>query len=560
MDFVLALHSHLPWVLHHGRWPHGSDWLCEAAVDSYLPLLECLDRQAAEGVSTPLTIGVTPVLANQLAHPDFPGELEAFVAQRLDACAEAARDFAQTGETELIPLTRYWALRLERLRRRFRRLPAGIVGAFAGHARAGRIELLSSAATHGFLPLLRRAESVRLQLALGQREHERLFGLEPNGLWLPECAYRAGLERAIAEAGFQFFFVDAHMAEAGRSLGLYVDADQRMPDEAWGMARAREKANSHLSLPQPRSTFSDGHSSRSPYRAYRVGGDQPSVAVFVRDPQTSLRVWSRHQGYPGDGGYLEFHKIRWPGGLKLWRVTGADVDLGGKLVYDHNTARARAHRHAADYAGLLRWLAGSVAPLGGEVIATPFDTELFGHWWFEGLDFLGDVYRQVRDGGGLRPVTASAHLGLTPGARPRRDTGRQAITLAEGSWGANGDFSKWMNPQTAWTWDRLGALEDRFWSLARGAAAPTAPEVWEQATRELLLAQASDWQFIISTGAAGDYAEQRFRGHCDGLEGLLDGLSSGDSARAGALAAELAARDDCFPSVWDLVREIASPA
>jgi hypothetical protein len=168
-------------------------------------------------------------------------------------------------------------------------------------------------------------------------------------------------------------------------------------------------------------------------------------------------------GLSGRGGYLEFHKIRWPGGLKLWRVTGADVDLGGKEPYDPNVARARAHTHARDYASLLGAIDRTVRPAGGEVIATPFDTELFGHWWFEGVDFIGDLYRDLGGMEAVRPVTASQHLdGRTEG----RNDGRR-IELAEGSWGANGDFSKWMNPETQWTWDRLWNLEDRFWDLMR---------------------------------------------------------------------------------------------
>jgi 1,4-alpha-glucan branching enzyme len=320
MDLVLTLHSHLPWVLHHGRWPHGSDWLCEAAVDTYLPLLEALDRLAGAGTPAPFTIGVTPVLANQLAHPAFVTELQRFFAQRLEACDEAARAFAASGERGLVPTTQFWHARFARLHRVFERLDGGIVGTLARHARAGRVELISSAATHGFLPLLRRPESVPLQLHLGRREHRRLFGLDAAGCWLPECAYRAGLEQPVRDAGFGFFFVDSHTARAGRSLGLYGEdvAADRPPE-----------AGNH----------------RSPYRTYFLHPRQGApVAAFVRDPESSLRVWSRHQGYPGDGNYLEFHKIRWPGGLKLWRVTDAHMDLDGKQSYDPNVARARAYK------------------------------------------------------------------------------------------------------------------------------------------------------------------------------------------------------------------------
>ena len=535
MDFVFTLHSHLPWVLHHGRWPHGSDWLCEAAFDTYLPLIESLDRLAADEVPAPLSIGVTPVLANQLAHPDFATELEAFLAQRLEACDQAARDFETSGETHLIPLTGFWRVRLERLRQRFRSLEGGLVGELAKHARAGRIELISSAATHGFLPLLRRPESVRLQLAVGHAEHTRIFGHEPAGLWLPECAYRPGLEVPIAAAGFKFFFVDSHMAKAGRSLGLYGEPDP--------LDSVRGSAVSAL----------DAYYPRSPYRAYQVGAASP-VSVFVRDPESTLRVWSRHQGYPGDGSYLEFHKIRWPGGIKFWRVTGADVELGGKEPYDPNVARARAHKNSRDYAALLGSIDRTVRPAGGEVIATPFDTELFGHWWFEGVDFIGDLYRGLGAQESVRPVTASHHLD----GRTGRRAGGQLIELAQGSWGANGDFSKWMNPETQWTWNRLWAVEERFWTTVRRALPVSPPArlpVFAQAARELLLAQSSDWQFIISTGAAGDYASKRFTGHCDALDALLDAIAGGGGADA-ALLEEHGARDDCFPDIGTTLRRV----
>jgi 1,4-alpha-glucan branching enzyme len=454
-------------------------------------------------------------------------EVEAFFEQRLVACDEAEHDFAVSGESHLIPQTGYWRVRLERLLRRFRELDGGIIGELATHARAGRIELLSSAATHGFLPLLRRSESVRLQLATGHAEHRRLFGLDPAGLWLPECAYRPGLENPIGEAGFRFFFVDSHMAQAGRSLSLYGENDPT------GSRRV------------PAETELDRYYPRSPYKAYRVGS-AGNVSAFVRDPESTLRVWSRHQGYPGDGGYLEFHKIRWPGGLKLWRVTGADVELGGKEPYDANVARARAHKHAGEYASLLGRIDRTVRPAGGEVIATPFDTELFGHWWYEGVDFIGDLYRDLGARDSVRSATASQHL---DGLMERRKDG-QSIELAEGSWGANGDFSKWLNPETQWTWDRLWALEDRFWDTTQRLL-PVSPSarlpVFAQAARELLLAQSSDWQFIISTGAAGDYASKRFTGHCDALEALLNALQSGETADT--LLAEHAQSDDCFPEI-----------
>ena len=516
MEFVLALHSHLPYVLNHGRWPHGSDWLCEAALDTYLPLLEELEALGAEGTPAPVTIGFTPVLANQLVSPVFVKEMEAFFAQRLAACDEVPPSVG--------PLVEFWRSRFKRLQALFGKIDGDLVGAFRRLQERGLLEIIGSAATHGYLPLLTRDESIRLQLAVGQHEHRRLFGVAPKGCWLPECAYRPGIEKFLAEAGFRYFFTDAHLAHAGTPLVGYGE-------------------DMH---------FKPGKAARSPYRAYRVSkaaaqGTKRSVSALVRDPRSSMQIWSRHQGYPGDESYLEFHKIRWPGGLKLWRVTGADVDLGAKRPYEPSVAFARAVDHASHFKHLLETLPdGKPKKEKDGVIVAPFDTELFGHWWFEGPDFLSATYRALR-GGGVRAVTASQHLEAHPP--------RVAMQLAEGSWGANGDHSMWRNKETAWTWDRLKRLEAAFWKAAPAALKqPAARPVLAQAARELLLAQSSDWQFIISTGAVVDYAERRFTLHCDDAERLIGALKG--SLESGArLADELAKRDDLFPDVLAQVAE-----
>ena len=171
MDFVLGLHSHLPYVLNHGRWPHGSDWLCEAAIDTYLPLLETLHALASEGTPAPVTIGFTPILANQLVSPTFAAELEAYFQQRITACDEAADTIRGTHDEHLTPLTRYWRDRLERLRTLFRSVNGELVGPFRALEEAGHIEIMGGAATHGFSPLLGRDESIRLQFFLGIAEH-----------------------------------------------------------------------------------------------------------------------------------------------------------------------------------------------------------------------------------------------------------------------------------------------------------------------------------------------------------------------------------------------------
>jgi 1,4-alpha-glucan branching enzyme len=561
MDFVLTLHSHLPWMLHHGRWPHGSDWLCEAALDTYLPLIEQLRALERSGTPAPVTLGVTPVLANQLAHPSFQTEMAFFLEERLTAARRAPADLAAGGDDALIPIAGFWRDRLERLSDLLAELGGDIVGELRRLADAERLEIISAAATHGYLPLLGRDESIRLQLLTGQHEHRRLFGRAPRGCWVPECAYRprgrweplpgarardrAGVDEHLGATGFEYFFVDAHLAAAGQPLGSY-------PDVPLGVERF--DAERH----DPARAEAGPAGSRTPYRAYLVSrpGDPP-VLAYVRDPRSSMQVWSRHQGYPGDECYLEFHKIRWPGGLKLWRVTGPDVDLGGKQAYDPARAAERADAHAAHFAGLLGTIASDTGA-DGDVVVAPFDTELFGHWWFEGVQFLGAMYRRLREAGGrVRPVTAGA------AARERRQASR--VLLAEGSWGAHGDHHMWLNHETEWTWRRLWALEDAFWDAAPAAlASGRSRPLLAQAARELLLAQASDWQFIISTGAAGDYAIRRFNGHCDDLDALLAGLAAGasDAQRETAMGrlSEIARRDELFPGVLAAVETVAGGA
>jgi 1,4-alpha-glucan branching enzyme len=230
------------------------------------------------------------------------------------------------------------------------------------------------------------------------------------------------------------------------------------------------------------------------------------------------------------------------------------VDLGAKRPYEPAAALERARGHAAHFAGLLEDIAVEQRATGKDdaVIVAPFDTELFGHWWFEGADFLAAAYRELRGRPQQRicAVTGSQHLTSHPP--------RSGLRLAEGSWGANGDNSMWLNERTEWTWPRLWSLEEAFWGVAPAALASSAARpVLAQAARELLLAQSSDWQFIISTGAVVDYAERRFTLHCDDAERLIKALA-GDGTQlesAGRIADELARRDDLFPNVLAAVAE-----
>jgi 1,4-alpha-glucan branching enzyme len=541
LRFVLTLHSHLPWVLNRERWPHGSDWICEAALDSYLPLVAMLEMLERERVMHPITLGITPILAAQFAHPAFRHELDYYFAHRLETIAEAADSLRLTGDTDLLALVPYWQRHVLRLRETWQRIDKDLIGAFRRHAEGGRLELISSGATHGFLPLLGRDESIRLQLLVGRAEHGRHFGELPRGCWVPECAYRpagewhplpdaphhdgprVGIEDHLRHAGFQWFFADSHMVEAGEAFDPYSNLPRKRPATA---------------------------GKRSPYRAYRVGNARRGrpIDVLVRDPVSTEQVWSRYGGYPGDPHYLEFHKIRQPGGLKLWRVTGSDVDLGAKRRYEPDEANASTVRHAQHFQELLDNISAGAGPDDG-IIAAPFDTELFGHWWFEGIEFLQHLYERFGSG-------AAAVHALPAGQALAEAPAELALQLKSGSWGKDGDFSMWLNPETEWTWRRLWGIEERFWrAVPHVLSLGDARLILEQAARMLLLAQSSDWQFIISTGAAGDYATKRFNEHCAGLEALLPYLEmpSPDLAAGAELADRLHAVDDPFPELFGAI-------
>lgn len=551
--FALVLHTHLPFVLGHGRWPHGSDWLSEVTVGSYLPLLDAFDRLAQSGAGPRATINITPVLAEQFAAPAFKREIEEFLRARIESARENAGEFASQGRGDLQAGARQWEGYYRARLEQFERLNGDLVGAFRRLDSSGHIRLITCAATHGYLPLLLREESIDLQLRVAAATHERHFGRRPPGIWLPECAYRpryewtppvgplhgkkrvrrAGVEEFLAELGLGFFITDIHLARGGAALSAYRDYYPAL----------RALAES----PQP-----NLGGDRSPYRPYVVAsrGGRGEAVAFVRDPETTMQVWSRDAGYPGDQWYLEFHKKHFPGGLRYWRVTSPRSDLGAKLLYDPGRAAERARSHADHFVGLLRdVLTAASSRLKGPALAcSPYDTELFGHWWFEGPRWLEEVFTRLA-GSGIAPVDCAAFLAEhAPG---------EAISLQEGSWGEGGDHRVWLNRDTEWTWERLYGAEEEFWTAAREAAPdgrPAVRRVLAQAARELLLLQSSDWQFLITTWAARDYAEARFTEHYTNVTRLLQMLrrALGGSPPSGADEEFLQTRESqnfVFPDV-----------
>jgi 1,4-alpha-glucan branching enzyme len=425
------------------------------------------------------------------------------------------------------PLARAWRAHYEEALALFDALGGDLVAPFAALAAEGKVEPLASAATHGFLPLLPSDAAAEEQLDVGIAAHRRHFGRPPRGLWLPECATRPagtlvtpGLGRRVARRhvlsllgprGIRFTFLETHLV-AGRQGRPAYGGSGGAP---WAPGEATPTG-------------------RSPWAVHRFETEGYSVALLARDPRSSEQVWSGRVGYPGDPAYLEFHRKAPRGGLRYWSVTDAEGPLDGKALYDPAATRERVAAHAEHFCDLLEETARGEA--SARVVVSTFDFELFGHWWFEGVDFLAAVFRELaRRDGLVRPETAWEAVS------DARDA--PEIAVPAGSWGRDGDFSVWDNPGTKDYWRAVERAGERLSEVARRD-----PRLLPAARRQVLLLQASDWPFLVEAGAARDYAERRIAEHAGALEALA-AMSSrpGPRTRGDALLlTRLARRDRVF--------------
>jgi 1,4-alpha-glucan branching enzyme len=512
--FILVLHSHIPYVLAHGSWPHGMDWLYEAAAESYLPLLDVFRRLEAEGIPPMVNIGFTPVLAAQLKDPRFKAGFRDYLAMKVEIASRDRAYFARIGNAGLLSLTSFWEEWYAGLAAKFGEdYGEDIIDGFRSLQDRGSIEVITSAATHGYFPLLARDESIRHQVRQGRHTYRCYFGRDPKGFWLPECAYRPGYEwkppfdgqasyarRGVDEIlgaeGIGYFFVDGHLLKGGETKGVYVD---RFPalKRLWENSRGYD---------QPATD-----SGRDPYSAYLA---YPSnTAFFVRDEVSGSQVWSRSMGYPGDEWYLEFHKKHFPGGMRYWRITSSDADLGAKAPYSPAKTRERLVEHARHFVSSVE--ATLKGREDGAVVAL-YDTELFGHWWFEGPEWLYLVLKGLA-GSSVRPSTGTSALEALPP--------RTIVSLPEGSWGQGGFHWVWLNEETAWIWKKIYRIEELAAGLGNGSGRD--PRLWKQFIREKFLLESSDWPFLISTWSAKDYAQNRAAEHFERAETLAGWLASG---------------------------------
>jgi 1,4-alpha-glucan branching enzyme len=455
---ALVLHTHMPYVEGFGTWPFGEEWLWEAVATVYIPLLDLLEQAEA-----PLTLGLTPVLCDQLETLPGPAgdRLLTFLHEiRAPVHAEDSAALERSGKPELAAELRraagdYMAA-AEALEARRRDL----LGAFARLARDGPVELWTSSATHALLPLLATDAGVHLQLATGTDVHERRFGSPAAGLWLAECAYEPGLEHELAQHGVRYTCVD--------QTGVH------------GMG-----APEHLEPVLPAAGV---------------------VAVPI-DWQTLDLVWGERSGYPTHPLYRDYHR-RTVHDLRPW--------CSGGGPYRPELAASVAREHARDFVSRCVERLDAYARQRGRpgLLCVAMDTELLGHWWYEGQRWLRAVLAEAPRQG-LDLVTVGEGIDrCEPVER----------TLAASTWGTGRDLSTWDSPPVAELAFAARRAELRTVAAAdrvklssvattRTSADPGPQGSLERAARELLAMQASDWAFQVTRHLAPSYARERAASH-----------------------------------------------
>jgi 1,4-alpha-glucan branching enzyme len=514
---ALVLHAHLPFVRH----PEAErfleeNWLFEAITETYLPLLAVFRRLEHEEVPFRLTLSVSPTLAEMLGDPLLQSRYLVHL-ERLEELAE--REVRRTrNDAPLSTLAKMYRERFRTCRQDFEGAhQRNLLAALAGLQQRGRLELITSCASHGFLPTLSLVpHAVRAQVAVAVRSHIRHFGAYPRGFWLPECGYYAGVEEFLQEQDLHYTFLETH--------GLLY-ADQR-----------------------PR------------YGVYAPVACPNKVAAFGRDPESARAVWSSEEGYPGDPVYREFYRdigfelpledlgpflydggLRAHTGIKYWAITAPE---GDKVPYHREAALKKCEEHAEQFVRERLRQAERLRPHMDRppLIVCPYDAELFGHWWFEGPEWIEALLRRLaRSADKLRLVTASDYLEAHPE--------QQVLQPCLSSWGNKGYAEVWLESSNDWIYRHLHKQAERMQELARRFPSEKGlrRRALNQAFRELLLAQSSDWAFIMKTGTTVPYAVKRTREHIHNFTRIFESVMENEIEQEWLLRLE--ARDNIFPEI-----------
>ena len=471
---AIVLHAHLPYVRSEEPGSLEEDWFFQALVECYLPLLETLEVASNSKDQVPkITIGLSPTLLSLLEDKVLKNRFHQWVRLRL----EVINSLKTENKKAALHLKNHLQHQLES----WERCQGNLIGRFDKLQTLKVIDILTCAATHGYLPLLREnPETVRAQLKTAVREHKRLFKNSPLGIWLPECAYYEGLDEIMAESGLRYAVLDGH--------GL-LNAD-----------------------PRPR------------YGLYAPICTKRGVAFFGRDSESTLPVWSAREGYPGNPSYREFHRdLGWdlsiedlkrigikekrPLGIKLFKISSKDTSLENKEAYDPQDAKKTVEKDAENY---LKERKKQLVKLEESMkieplLIAPFDAELFGHWWFEGPQFLSQLFIKSKKEG-IKLITLKEAL--------QSKSQIQLCNPSPSSWGQGGFHNYWLNESNAWIvhqWSKAG--REMVNICSKGIQKESNIKIIKQAGRELLLFQSSDWSFILKSGTTTDIAKDRINLH-----------------------------------------------
>jgi 1,4-alpha-glucan branching enzyme len=515
----LVLHAHLPFVRHPEYEDFlEEDWLYEAITETYIPLLEVFQGLERDRVDWRLTMSVTPTLAAMLADPLLQYR---YVRHIDNLIALANKEVERTRwQPEFHALAQMYLDRFQRAREVFvRHYSNNLINGFRHFFETGKLEIITCGATHGFLPLMKvNWNAMRAQVEIGAREFQRHFGKRPQGIWLPECGYIEGVDELLRESGIRYFFTDTHgvlFAEPRPRFGIYAP----------------------ISCPKS------------------------GVAVLGRDTESSKQVWSAIEGYPGDFHYRDFYRdvgfdldyeylkphlhktgIRSHLGIKYYKITGRTDD---KQPYNRRAALDKAADHAGNFMfnreKQVEWLSGSLDGRPSLIVA-PYDAELFGHWWFEGPEWIDFLLRKLHyDQQTVKTISVPEYLDCFPKLQVSQPT--------LSSWGYKGYCEVWLEGSNDWVYRHLHEDSDRMVELARSYAQPNGLQrrALNQAARELLLAQSSDWAFIMKTGTMVDYAKQRTTTHVLNFNQLYEEIKRNDIDES--WLGEIERRHNLFPDL-----------
>lgn len=494
--FLLFLHHHLPFVKHpEYEYFHEEHWLFEAISETYIPLLQTFQKLRDQGINFRVTVSLTPPLCEMLRDPILKRKFENYLQRTIELCEKEIR--RTEGNETFNKLARFYRERFEGIREFYENYGGDLLKAYQELWEEGFLEIVTCGATHGLLPALQPVEeAVKAQVKIAVKNFKKHFGREPKGMWLPECGYYPGVEKYLKSYEIEFFFLDSHGLLYGKpfpKFGVY----------------------SPVYTPTGR-------------------------IALARDPESSKQVWSSKEGYPGDPWYRDFYRdigfdlpldyispyinpdgSRTYTGIKYYRVTG-NVDLGMKKPYLREKAIERAKVHASHFHFCRDKQSEYLKNVMGRppLIVAPFDAELFGHWWFEGPEFLYYFFENCNRYGVIKPTLLKEYLGVYP----ENPESQPSVS----SWGDRGYFDVWVNGKTDWIYYHLIGMAKTLNKLKE--TVPRTAEntrILNQMLRELLLAQSSDWPFLITTGTATSYAENRLKEHITNFSQLYRWLKSG---------------------------------